>query len=106
MRLLLISLILGSAVTLAALSGCAAPVPRVVTITRAEPVPYPARPAFAELQNGDVACMSHAARLRLGQRHTEVVWYVRELEGALRAYDAQTVPASQSRPQTPEARRD
>lgn len=71
------------------LAGCAAPQERVITITRAEPVPYPTRPNFTPLQDGDVACMGYAARMRLGQRHTQVVWYMRELEGALKAYDAQ-----------------
>lgn len=71
------------------LAGCAMP-PRVITITRAEAVPYPARPAFTALQNGDVACMSFSARQRLGQRHIEVVWYLRELENTLKTYDAQT----------------
>lgn len=86
------------------MAGCAAPAPRVITVTRAEPVAYPARPAFTELHNGDVACMNYAARMRLGQRHTETVWYVRELENALRAYDAQTLPA-QTVPATAEGTR-
>lgn len=69
--------------------GCT-PQVNTVTVTRAAAVPYPARPDFVQLENGDVACMTYAARQRLGQRHTLIVWYLRELENALKTYDAQT----------------
>lgn len=83
-----ISLILFSGLFLTA---CAAsPQVQPLTVTRAEAVPYPARPDVIKLQNGDVACMSYAARQRLGQRHTLMVWYLHELENALKTYDAQT----------------
>ncbi|MEG2172359.1 MAG: hypothetical protein RRY29_03765 [Desulfovibrionaceae bacterium] len=71
---------------------------QTVTVTRAEAVPYPLRPDFIHLQDGDVACMSHKARQRLGQRHTLMVWYLRELENALKTYDAQTALQTEPRP--------
>ena len=63
-----------------------------VVIRRAEAVPYPGRPAFPAFVDGDFACQSVPARERLARRHTQLLWYLNELETALAAYDMQTGP--------------
>lgn len=63
--------------------------PTTITCS-AERVPYPARPDFGVFVDGDFAALTQEARERLAMRHTLVVWYIRELEAALAAYDAQT----------------
>lgn len=79
------------------LCACARRAPEAaapVVIRRAESIPYPARPDFPVFVNGDFVCLSVPARERLAKRHTLVVWYLKELEAALAAYDMQTGPAS------------
>lgn len=72
-------------------AGCApAPAPAQVPIVQTMPaVPRPQRPAFVAFEDGDFAACSAAARRRLLQRHAQVVWYLRELETALDAWEAQ-----------------
>lgn len=75
------------------LTACAA-APAPVIVRTLEPVPYPPRPAFVQLHNGDLACMGAPARERLAQRHVQMVWYLKNLEEALKVYDAQVHCAS------------
>ena len=78
---------------LALAAGCAPalpdPAPAVLPL---QPVPRPQRPAFVAFEDGDFLPCSAGAR-RLLQRHAQVVWYVRELETALDAWEAQTKEA-------------
>lgn len=95
MRRLRIFLILFSLT--AALCACAPREPALAEragARRAEAVPYPHRPDFPVFVNGDFAALTQEARERLAKRHTLVVWYLKELEAALAAYDMQTGPAS------------
>lgn len=71
------------------LTACAVPAPPPVIVRTVEPVPYPVRPNFVQVKNGDLACMSAPARERLAQRHVQIVWYLKNLEEALKVYDAQ-----------------
>lgn len=73
------------------LTACASPQAPIV-MHRAQAVPYPPRPDFVRMNNGDLAPLQAPARERLAQRHTQIVWYLRELENALKVYDAQTLP--------------
>ena len=79
---------------LALAAGCAPaapdPAPAVLPL---QPVPRPQRPAFVAFEDGDFLPCSAKARRRLLQRHAQVVWYVRELETALDAWEAQTKEA-------------
>lgn len=79
---------------LALAAGCApaAPDPAPVALPL-QPVPRPQRPAFVAFEDGDFLPCSAEARRRLLQRHAQVVWYVRELETALDAWEAQTKEA-------------
>lgn len=75
------------------LTACAA-APAPVIVRTLEPVPYPPRPAFVQLHNGDLAPLSVPARERLAQQHVQIVWYLKNLEEALKVYDAQVQRAS------------
>ena len=79
---------------LALAAGCApaAPDPAPVALPL-QPVPRPQRPAFVAFEDGDFLPCSAEARRRLLQRHAQGVWYVRELETALDAWEAQTKEA-------------
>lgn len=70
---------------LALASGCAPAAPLPL-----QPVPRPQRPAFVAFADGDFLPCSAAARRRLLQRHAQLVWYLRELETALDAWESQT----------------
>lgn len=70
------------------LTGCAAPSPPRESV-RLERVPRPQRPDWPLFRDGDFLPLSEEARRRLAARHTLTVWYIRSLENALAAWEAQ-----------------
>lgn len=67
------------------LSGCA----DVRQESRLVAVPRPQRPDFVRFEDGDFLQCSEAARRRLLQRHAQHVWYMKECEAALEAWEKQ-----------------